>query len=145
MQAKKASGFTLIELMIVVAILGILASLAYYNFARYGFRARRADGKEFISRVAAAQERYYTNFNVYATAITGPPPGLGFTSNASEKGYYTVATANGATGNTQSYNLTATPGGTQATDQCGNLTLDNTGSKTPLSTAMPQNSNGNCW
>jgi type IV pilus assembly protein PilE len=149
MQAKKASGFTLIELMIVVAIIGILASLAYMNYARYGYRARRADGKEFLTRVAAAQERYYTNFNAYSASVTGvPPAGLGFATNLSTKGFYTVATANGLTGTTASYQLTASPvlgkeqEPTAATiDACKNLILDNAGSKTASGT----NSNGDCW
>ena len=148
MRMKLSKGFTLIEMMIVVAILGILASLAYYNFARYGYRARRADGKEFLARVAASQERYYTNFNVYAPSLTGAAPGgLNFSLITSDKGYYSVTTANGATGNTQSYILTASPvaGNLQQPDVCGALTLDNQGQKTPLPAAMPANSNGSCW
>ena len=148
MRMKLSKGFTLIEMMIVVAILGILASLAYYNFARYGYRARRADGKEFLTRVAAAQERYYTNFNVYAPALTGAAPaGLNFLLTTSEKGYYSVTTANGVTGNTQSDTLTAPPvaGKSQELDVCGALTLDNQGQKTPSPSAMPANSNGSCW
>ena len=147
MRLKAPKGFTLIEMMIVVLIVSILAGLAYYNYGRYAFRARRADGKELLTRVAAAQERYYTNFNAYATAITGAPPGLNFTSLLSEKGYYQISTANGPTGDTQSYTLTVTPvaGKAQAKDVCGALTLNNQNVKTPLPGVMPQNSNGSCW
>ena len=147
MRLKASRGFTLIEMMIVVLVVSILAGLAYYNYGRYAMRARRADGKELLARVAAAQERYYTNFNQYATAITGAPPGLNFTSLLSEKGYYTISTANGPTGNTQPYTLTATPvpGKAQAKDVCGALTLNNQNTRTPLPGAMPQNSNGSCW
>lgn len=147
MRVKMPKGFTLIEMMIVVLIVSILAGLAYYNYGRYAFRARRADGKELLTRVASAQERFYTNFNAYSTSITAAAPtGLGLTA-TSEKGYYRVSTGNGTTGNTQSYRLTATPiaGQAQEKDVCGALTLDNQNTKTPVAGALPANSNGNCW
>ncbi|MHB8447114.1 MAG: type IV pilin protein [Rudaea sp.] len=144
MRRKRAEGFTLIELMVVVAVIAILATLAYYNYSRYALRARRSDGQSLLQNLAAAEERYYTNFNNYTTSITGAAPtGLGFSSATSPKGYYTavavVASAN------QAYTLTATPGGPQASDQCGALSLTNTGQQSPGPTVMPQNSNGNCW
>jgi type IV pilus assembly protein PilE len=144
---SKARGFTLIELMVVVAIIALVASFAMPAYQRYGERARRADGKELLMRVAAAQERYYTNFNRYAAAPLTAATSLGLTSLTSDRGYYTINSANGATGNTQSYVLTATPvaGGAQVGDRCGALSINNTGVKTPIATAMPQNSNGACW
>ncbi|HSX60403.1 MAG TPA: type IV pilin protein [Tahibacter sp.] len=144
---EKHQGFTLLELMIVVAIIAILAAFALPSYQRYGQRARRADGKELLMRVAAAQERYYTNFNRYATSPLTAPTSLGLSTLTSERGYYSVSSANGATGDTQSYVLSATPvaGTNQAGDQCGTLTINNTGVKTPAKTEMPQNSNGACW
>ncbi|MBL8296848.1 MAG: prepilin-type N-terminal cleavage/methylation domain-containing protein [Rhodanobacteraceae bacterium] len=143
----KFQGFTLIELMVVVAIIAIVAAIALPAYQRYGLRARRVDGKELLMRVAAAQERFYTNFNRYATDPLNAATSLGLTSLTSDGGYYTITSANGATGDTQSYVLTATPvaGGAQARDQCGALTVNNTGVKTPAAGAMPQNSNGPCW
>jgi type IV pilus assembly protein PilE len=139
---RVARGFTLIELMIVVAVIAILASLAYYNYGRYAFRTRRADGREMLMRMAAAQERFFTNFNVYSASITNPATagGLGFTSATSEKGYYTIGVVLGA-GNL-TYVLAATPAGAQVGDTCGILTLTDTGVKAP--TGSPGN-NGNCW
>jgi type IV pilus assembly protein PilE len=144
---NKSSGFTLLELMIVVVIVGVLAALALFNYNKYGYRARRADGKEMVMRVASAQERYYTNFNKYADDLTA----LGFdnktcgTLGASEKCYYVVTTAKGADGTSQTYTLTGTPQAGQAGDACGNLTITNTGTKAPAAGLLPQNSNGNCW
>lgn len=144
---SKTRGFTLIELMVVVAIIALVASFAIPAYQRYGERARRADGKEMLMRVAAAQERYYTNFNRYAVAPLTAATSLGLNSLISERGYYSINSANGATGNTQSYILTVTPvaGGAQVADRCGALSINNTGVKTPIATAMPQNSNGVCW
>jgi len=147
LKRSKSGGFTLLELMIVVVIIALLAAFALPAYQRYGQRARRADGKELLMRVAAAQERFYTNFNRYATDPLTAATSLGLPVLTSERGHYTITSANGPTGNTQSYVLSATPvaGGAQAADRCGTLTLSSTGVKTPIATAMPQNSNGPCW
>ena len=71
MSRRFAKGFTLLELMIVVVIIAILASLAYYNYSRFAFRTRRADGREMVMRIAAAQERFFTNTNTYVTSTAG--------------------------------------------------------------------------
>jgi len=137
---KKATGFTLLELMIVVMVIAILAALAVYNYSRYGFRSRRVDGQNLAATVAAAEERYYTNFNQYTSSITGAAPGgLGFSTANSDRGYYSAAVALG-TGNL-TYTITVTPQGTQAKDQCKNLTFDNTQTKA----FSGDQSNGNCW
>lgn len=144
---SKFRGFTLLELMIVVVIIAILATFAVPAYQRNAQRARRADAKELLMRVASAQERYYTNFNRYATSPLTAATSLGLATLTSERGYYTIDSANGATGDTQSYVLTATPvpAGPQAGDKCGALSINNAGVKTPIATAMPQNSNGACW
>jgi|SRR5689334_6465925 len=138
-----ARGFTLIELMIVVAVMAVLAALAYNSYGNYTFRARRADGREMLMRVAAAEERFFTNFNTYSASITNAAAagGLGFTAATSEKGYYAIgAPVLGAGGAT--YQLAAAPQNVQTADACGSLTLTDTGVKgqTGSNTA-----NGSCW
>jgi type IV pilus assembly protein PilE len=132
--SRKARGFTLIEMMVVVAIVAILAAIAYPSYSKYAYRTRRADGKELLMRFAAAQERYYTSMNRYATADQ-----LGMDT-TSEKQYYTVNVRLG-NGN-QTYVLQATPQGPQLNDSCGMLTLDNTGYK---NAPADDHSNGDCW
>lgn len=138
-----ARGFTLIELMIVVAVMAVLAALAYNSYGNYTFRTRRADGREMLMRVAAAEERYFTNFNAYSASITNPAAagGLGFTSATSEKLYYTIgAPVLGAGGAT--YLLTAVPQGVQTADACASLTLTDTGIKSQTGS---NTANGSCW
>ncbi len=130
-------GFTLIELMIVVAIMAILAVIALPSYNRYVERTRRADGREALLRVATAQERFYTNRNRYSTGIVAD---LGASIN-SESGYYGITAAFDA-GNNQTYVLTATPKSPQDKDSCKELTINNTGFK-----AAPSDTgtNGACW
>jgi len=139
---RTTKGFTLLELMIVVALVAILATLAYASYTNYVFRVHRADGREMLMRVAAAQERFFTNQNVYSSSVTAAAPaGLGFSSAASEKGYYNVAIV--LTNGGQGYTLQGAPQNSQATDACGQLTITNTGQKGPV--GPPYNSNGDCW
>jgi type IV pilus assembly protein PilE len=140
---RAIAGFTLVELVIVVLIIAVLASLAVPAYQRYAQRTRRADAREMLMRIAAAQERFYTNYNRYAAAVTGAPPaGLGFASAASEKGYYTVViTAAGAA--PQTYSLAAAPvaGQGQQNDKCGTISITNGGVKS----FSGNENNGKCW
>ena len=131
----RTKGFTLIELMIVVAIIAILAAIAYPSYTNYVMRTRRADGKDLAMRIAAAEERYYTNKNAYTSDIAGELK----MSDLSEKGYYkaTVDPDNGD----QTYVLTLEPQGAQADDKCGDLTINNTGYKDKSG----NENNGKCW
>ena len=141
MRANKNGGFSLLELMVVVAIVALLAALAYDNYSRYAFRSRRVDGQNLLTSIAAAEQRYYTNYNSYSGTITGNTSGsLNFNTAVSK--YYT-ASAN-VTSAGQSYTLTATPiaTGSQAKDKCGSLTLTDTGQK---SASPGDTSNGSCW
>ena len=143
MKRKAFAGFTLIEVMIVVGIVAILAAIAVPNYTRYTQRARRAEARDLLMRVAAAQERYYTNFNSYAANVTGPPPGgLGFGNAQSEQGFYTAAIILGV--NNQTYTLTAAPrpGTAQTVDKCATLSLTGAGVK---GTIGGNESNGKCW
>ncbi len=126
-------GFTLIEMMIVVAIIAIIAAVAYPSYTNHVMRSRRADGKELLMRMAAAQERHYTNLNRYGSVAD---LGLG---NTSDNRYYEVEVELGD--GDQTYTLTAAPQGPQTTDKCGDLTLTNTGFKDKSG----DETNGKCW
>ena len=83
---RRQSGFTLLELMIVLAVIAILSAIAIPTYVNYGYRARRGDGQELLLRVANAQERYYSTANTY-----GALDQIGFDDTQSAKKYYTVS------------------------------------------------------
>lgn len=135
---RPARGFTLIELVITIAIVAILVAITYPSYQNYLFRARRADGREMLQRIASAQERFYTNRNRYASDLT-TAAGLNLGTANSEAGHYLITVNVPDDG--QTFVLTATPQGIQADDTCANLTVNNVGSRG----YSGSDSNGPCW
>lgn len=122
--AASERGFTLIETMMVVAVIGILAALALPSFLDSIRKARRSDAFTALTGVQQAQERWRSNRGAYTTELTAAAsaatPGLGL-AEASAKGLYTLSIdAADATGYTVT--ATAASGTTQAGDgQCRRL------------------------
>lgn len=114
-------GFTLIELMFVVAIVAILLALAYPSYQDSVRKARRADATTSLMERAQGLERCFTRFNSYTHADCPNPAG------ASDDGYYTLTVERTAT----TYTLTAEATGDQANDACGDYTVDYLGNKAP--------------
>jgi type IV pilus assembly protein PilE len=125
---RSESGFTLIELMIVVVIVGIIAAIAYPSYQDYVERTRRVDAQGVLMEMSAAMERYYASNNSYegaaaAGADTGAPEIFPDESPLAGNPKYYDLTIQAA--NANAYTLRATPKGVQAGD--GNLELDSTG------------------
>ena len=112
--SQRVRGFTLIELMIVVAVVAILAAIAYPSFNEQVRKARRSDALAEAGRMQLALERWRADNPSYAStsgATNYPAP--------INTAFYTFA-LNGQTATT--YTLTASPQGGQSGDRCGNLT-----------------------
>lgn len=114
------AGFTLIELMVVVAIIGILMAIAYPSYQEYVLRGNRSEGQAFLNDAAARQERYYAQNNTYADTVAK----LGYANNNSSNTKYTLTISNASA---TTYTLTATPARTDS--KCGNLSLNQAGTK----------------
>ena len=117
---RNAAGFTLIELMVVVAIIGILASIALPSYREYVIRSRRAAATACLQQNAQFMERYYTTNLSYTGAPapndTGCDPGISDFYN------FTRPTLTA-----KAYTLQASPKGSQNDPKCGNLTLTHAG------------------
>lgn len=122
----RAKGFTLIEVMIVVVVIGILSAIAYPSYMNFLVKSRRADAQAHLMDIAQRQQQYLLDARSYAGTLAA----LNMTTPTSISSYYTIAIAATA-GPPPSFTLTATPiaGTPQAADVT--LTLDGTGAKTP--------------
>ena len=131
-------GFSLIELMIVVAIIAVLTAIAYPSYTRHIIKTRRAAATACLSQYANYMERYYTTNMAYdkAGAINNAKPNLDCASAQQTGNYYDYDLG---TPTASTYTLTAAPKGAQVSDSCGALTLDQTGARNAAGGVA------NCW
>jgi len=130
---KTVSGFTLIELMVVVAIIAIIAAVAIPSYQQHIIRTRRAAAEVCMMEQAQWMERFYTTNMTYAGAALPPTPCQNDLAAFYQMQFNAVPTAT-------TYSIDAIPIGPQAADTCGTLNIDQAGTKTPNPVANPL-----CW
>ena len=128
---RRQMGFTLIEVMIVVAIVAIIAAFAYPSYQDSVRKSRRADAKQALTDLAARMEQYYISNKSYTTTVAN----VGLSTATSPEGYYTLSVAAGpTTAIATSYTLTAaatSKGNQNADTACATMTLNSVGTRTP--------------
>lgn len=134
--SQRWRGFTLIELMIVVAIGSILMAIAMPSYQAYVARGRRADAKAGLQQASLWMERAQTATGTYPLTAAFP---ASLTVAGNPQTYQIALASNGA-----AYTLTATPIGVQAGDACGNFTLTNTGVRNVVGVIAPMTL-AQCW
>jgi type IV pilus assembly protein PilE len=130
---RAQSGVTLLELLIVVAIVAILGTIAVANYRGNVLRSNRAEAKAALMQLQAAQEKYYLSANEYATTLAQ----LKLTANT-ERRIYTIRLQTNA--DKEGYTATASATGSQAADTaCPTFSITETGTRTPTPGTSP------CW
>jgi type IV pilus assembly protein PilE len=130
MPMRSSSGFTLIEMLIVVAMIGILAAIAIPSYTAYIQRGHRAEAKGVLMQGAQWMERFRTENNAYNQTLGGAAVVLpaSLTRSPSSGGIrYNIVVAAPAPA---VYTLTATPTGAQAADECGIFAINQVGQRT---------------
>lgn len=132
---KRVRGFTLIEVMIVIAVVAILTALAVPSYRAYVLRTNRMEAINELLNVAACQERTYVRFHRYDTSLCDA-------ASTTTNGLYALTMT--TTNSNQNYTLTATALAGQAQDSCVNLTLTDQGIRgTSASTVATKVAD--CW
>ena len=128
-------GFTLVELMIVVVIIGVLVAIAYPSYRNYVIKSNRSAAESVIMSAANRQEQFMLDARQYSTASAV----LGVVPDDVDRNYdFVIAADNAATPPT--YSITANPAGAQTADSCGSVSVNQAGTKAATGGTVAE-----CW
>jgi len=154
--ARPCGGFTLIELMIVLAVIGILTAIALPSYQRYIQKSHRIDAKSAVLDLASREERFFSINNAYTnSAISlgygGTGSGIAFplAVNASGQSYYSLNVTSVTAGTstiTPAFTAQATPTGSQTSDStCYSYQIDQLGTQSNLNASNTALTGTGCW
>jgi type IV pilus assembly protein PilE len=129
---RRAAGFTLVELLIAIAIVSILMAAALPSYREYARRSLRAEAQAFMNTVQVRQQQFLLDTRAYATSLSD----VGLTVSARVQAGYEFRLVV-LPGPPQTYVLSATPRADQAGEACGTMSIDQSGARTAAKT--------NCW
>lgn len=129
-------GFTLIEVLITVAIIGILGAVAYPSYSSYVTKSKRAEPQKELLELANLMEQYFIDHREYTDKLS--ELGGSGDSYLTESGNYTISATTNANGSTFTLTATVKSGSSQSGDsECATMSVDHVGQKTATS--------ANCW
>ena len=143
-----ARGFTLMELVVAMVIIGILAAIAIPQYTEYVSRSRRAEAQAFLLEVAARQQHFLVDrrqYNAFNSGVLNnveektTDGGLGMRRPANMAPYYDVTSTVDNTTNPPTFTISAAPKGAQSGERCGTMTVDQAGERRTSTNAT------GCW